>query len=135
MPNTQDALFRPLELPCGEILKNRIAKAAMSDSLGDGQGNPTKEQIHLYNRWAKGGLGLAIIGEVQPTPDYAEKPGNLVLDPNSHLDNFATLAAQGSANGAKLWIQLGHAAPWHTRRSARPKAPARLIFPACPVRP
>ena len=129
MPNTQDALFRPLELPCGEILKNRIAKAAMSDSLGDGQGNPTKEQIHLYNRWAKGGLGLAIIGEVQPTPDYAEKPGNLVLDPNSHLDNFATLAAQGSANGAKLWIQLGHAGAMAHPPISAPKGPSALNIP------
>ncbi|MEM9763821.1 MAG: oxidoreductase, partial [Pseudomonadota bacterium] len=39
------ALFQPLELPCGVILKNRIAKSAMSDSLGNGGGDPTDVQI------------------------------------------------------------------------------------------
>ena len=35
---TQTApLFDDLRLPCGVILNNRIAKSAMSDSLGDGQ--------------------------------------------------------------------------------------------------
>ena len=45
-------LFRPLELPCGLVLPNRLAKAATSDSLGDGVGNPTLAQMRLYERWA-----------------------------------------------------------------------------------
>ncbi|MGI9433752.1 MAG: oxidoreductase, partial [Geminicoccaceae bacterium] len=45
-----DTLFQPFELPCGTILKNRIGKSAMSDSLGDGCGNPTDAQIRLYER-------------------------------------------------------------------------------------
>ncbi len=63
-------LFATLELPCGVILKNRIAKSAMSDSLGDGTGHPTAEQNRLYQRWADGGLALSIIGEVL---SYARK--------------------------------------------------------------
>ena len=74
------SLAEPLTLPCGVTLKNRIAKSAMSDSLGDGAGNPTDDQIELYERWAKGGLALSIIGEVQGSPHFAEKPGNLILD-------------------------------------------------------
>ena len=50
------SLFDPLELPCGTVLRNRIVKSAMSDSLGDGQGNPTEEQMRLYQRWAEGGV-------------------------------------------------------------------------------
>ncbi|MEL6601526.1 MAG: oxidoreductase, partial [Pseudomonadota bacterium] len=53
------ALFQPLELPCGVVLKNRVAKSAMSDSLGDGRGDPTDAQIRLYERWAEGGLALS----------------------------------------------------------------------------
>ncbi len=48
-------LFKALQLPCGVVLKNRIAKSAMSDSLGVGTGHPTAAQIRLYQRWAKGG--------------------------------------------------------------------------------
>src|SRR6056297_1973831 len=47
-----NSLFRPLELPNGTILKNRLVKSAMSDTLGDGWGNPTPEQGQLYETWA-----------------------------------------------------------------------------------
>lgn len=45
MPESTKLLFQPLELPCGTVLKNRIAKSAMSDSLGNGCGNPTDAQM------------------------------------------------------------------------------------------
>ena len=102
-------LFEPLKLPCGVILKNRIAKSAMSDCLGDGTGHPTAEQIRLYQRWAGGGLAISIIGEVQGTAGFAEKPGNLVLNEASDLERFRKLAERGGANGTQLWLQLGHA--------------------------
>lgn len=35
MPESTKLLFQPLEFPCGTVLKNRIAKSAMSDSLGE----------------------------------------------------------------------------------------------------
>ena len=72
-----------LELPCGAILKNRLAKSPMSDSLGDGEGNPTEAQIRLYERWAEGGAAVSFIGEVQGDPRFPEKPGNLVLGAHS----------------------------------------------------
>ena len=42
-----DMLRRPLELPCGAILKNRLAKSAMSDSLANGEDEPTAAQMRL----------------------------------------------------------------------------------------
>jgi 2,4-dienoyl-CoA reductase-like NADH-dependent reductase (Old Yellow Enzyme family) len=63
-----NALFQPLELPCGTVLKNRIVKSAMSDSLGNGRGNPTHAQIRLYERWASAGVAAMIVGEVQGSP-------------------------------------------------------------------
>ena len=39
------ALGRALELPCGATFKNRLAKSPMSDSLANGDGDPTKAQI------------------------------------------------------------------------------------------
>lgn len=59
------------------VLKNRIVKSAMSDSLGDGTGHPTDSECKLYRRWAKGGLAASIIGKVQGSPFFSEKPGNL----------------------------------------------------------
>lgn len=122
-------LAQPLNLPCGETLKNRIAKSAMSDSLGNGAGNPTEDQNRIYERWAKGGLALSIIGEVQGTPDFAEKPGNLVLNPHADLDKFARLARAGATDGAHLWPQLGHAGAMADALISAPKGPSALDLP------
>jgi len=101
-----NVLSQPLTLPCGVVFKNRIAKSAMSDSLCDGCGAPTDAQVRLYERWAEGGLALSIIGEVQGTPHYAEKPGNLVLNAHSDPEPFNALARAGSIKNANLWLQL-----------------------------
>ena len=122
-------LFEPLELPCGVTLKNRIAKSAMSDSLGDGTGHPTAEQIRLYLRWAEGGVALSIIGEVQGNAGYAEKPGNLVLNEAAELDRFRELAQEGGENGTQLWLQLGHAGALAYAPTSTPKGPSALDLP------
>lgn len=122
-------LFTPLTLPNGKVLKNRIIKSAMSDSLGDGQGNPTPTQIRLYERWAEGGLAASIVGEVQGDPRYPEKPGNLVLDDNANMAAFRELARRGSANNAQLWLQLGHAGALAHLPISTPKGPSAMEFP------
>ena len=124
-----NVLTQPLHLPCGAVLKNRIAKSAMSDSLGNGCGAPTDAQIRLYERWAEGGLALSIIGEVQGTPHFAEKPGNLVLDANSDPELFKALARAGSINKAHLWLQLGHAGAMADAPISNPKGPSALDLP------
>jgi len=124
-----ELLFRPLQLPCGATLKNRIAKSAMSDSLGDGTGNPTESQIRLYRRWAEGGAAVSIIGEVQSSPHYAEKPGNLVLDHRSDFQRFEQLAAAGSIDGSLLWPQIGHAGAMAYPEISRPKGPSAMDIP------
>lgn len=130
MAQTQTSpLAQPMTLPCGVTLKNRIAKSAMSDSLGDGAGNPTEDQIKLYKRWAKGGLGLSIIGEVQATPHYAEKPGNLIMSDHSDRNNLMHLAQAGAADGAQLWLQLGHAGAMADGQISSPKGPSALDLP------
>ena len=122
-------LFRPLELPCGVVLPNRLAKAAMSDSLGDGEGNPTSAQMRLYERWAEGRVGLSIVGEVQGDPHHAEKPGNLVLNERSDHDALRELARRGSANGTQLWSQLSHAGAMTHPPIGTPKGPSALDVP------
>jgi len=122
-------LFTPLTLGCGVILKNRIAKSAMSDSLGDGCGNPTPEQIRLYQRWADGGVAISIIGEVQGRADFAEKPGNLVLNAAADLVRFRELAKQGGRNNTQLWLQLGHAGALAYVPTSHPKGPSALDLP------
>jgi len=122
-------LFDPIQLPCGVVLKNRIVKSAMSESLGDGTGHPTDAQIRLYRRWAQGGLAASIIGEVQGNPYFAEKPGNLVLNASSDVSRFEELARQGAVNNAHLWLQLGHAGALAYKPTSTPAGPSALDLP------
>ena len=119
-------LNTPLVLPCGIRLKNRLIKSPMSDSLGDGTGNPTDAQTRLYERWAEGGAALSLIGEVQTNPHYPEKPGNLVLVAGSDMAGLRTLAERGSVNGAHIWPQLGHAGALAHLPVSKPKGPSPL---------
>jgi len=121
--------FESLTLPNGVTLKNRLIKSAMSDSLGDGRGNPTPAQIRLYERWATGGVAVSIIGEVQGDPGFAEKPGNLVLNDGSDGVAFRTLARRGSVQDTGLWLQLGHAGALSHPPISTPKGPSALDLP------
>lgn len=116
----------PLVLPCGLRLENRLVKAAMSDALGDGSGQPTDDQIELYRRWAHGGIGLSIIGEVQVDPRYPEKPGNLVAGAIRNRLLFERLAGAGAEHGARIWPQLGHAGALAHAPISRPAGPSAL---------
>ncbi|MEJ7799621.1 MAG: hypothetical protein WKF60_03825 [Ilumatobacter sp.] len=119
-------LATPLELPCGVVLKNRLVKAAMSDSLGDGAGRPTDQQIQLYRRWAAGGAALSLVGEVQVDYRYPEKPGNLVLGAGADNSLLRRLADAGSVDGAQIWPQLGHAGALAHPPISRPAGPSAL---------
>ena len=107
-------------------MKNRLAKSAMSDSLANGEGDSTPEQAHLYQRWANGGIGLSIIGEVQGDFRYPEKPGNLVFGKHSHQQALHSLVAKATINGAHLWAQLGHAGALSHTPISQPAGPSAL---------
>lgn len=132
MINTQhptSILSESIQLPNGTVLKNRLIKSAMSDSLGDGQGNPTEKQARLYERWAEGGVALSIIGEVQITSKYPEKPGNLVLGLESDVEKLRLLTQRATINGAHIWPQLGHAGALSHLPLSSPKGPSQLNIP------
>jgi 2,4-dienoyl-CoA reductase-like NADH-dependent reductase (Old Yellow Enzyme family) len=126
MKMSDNPMNQPLKLPCGVVLKNRLVKSPMSDSLGDGRGDPSAAQIRLYERWALGGVGLSIIGEVQTDPRYPEKPGNLVLGPQSNDALLKELTSRATIQEAHLWPQLGHAGALAHSPLSRPKGPSPL---------
>ncbi len=98
----------------------------MSDSLGNGEGNPTEAQIRLYERWAQGGTALSLIGEVQGDFRFPEKPGNLVLGTHSNQGLLQDLASRATANGAHLWPQIGHAGALSHLPISQPMGPSPL---------
>jgi len=121
-------LGRSIELPCGANFKNRLAKSPMSDSLADGEGDPTKEQISLYERWAQGGTAVSFIGEVQGDPRFPERPGNLVLTKDTDTAMLHSLMSRGTINGTHLWPQLGHAGALSYLPISQPQGPSALAI-------
>jgi 2,4-dienoyl-CoA reductase-like NADH-dependent reductase (Old Yellow Enzyme family) len=107
-------------------LRCRIAKPAMSDSLGTGDGNATPQHTGLYQRWAAGGVALSIIGEVQGDPHALESPGNLVLHESCDRSALAALCDAATGEGAHLWAQLGHAGALAHSAAGRPVGPSAL---------
>ena len=122
------SLAAPLVLPSGATLPNRIAKAAMSEVLGDPTtGAPTELLTRLYQRWGAGGAGLLITGHVIVDPDGRGEPGNVVVTDDRHLTALQRWATVAQAGGARLWMQLNHAGRQAPRRLIRrPLAPSEI---------
>jgi len=98
----------------------------MSDSLANGEGDPTEAQIRLYERWADGGTAVSFIGEVQGDPRFPEKPGNLVLADHTNQEMVRSLVSRAMIDGAHLWPQLGHAGALSHAPISQPKGPSAL---------
>jgi 2,4-dienoyl-CoA reductase-like NADH-dependent reductase (Old Yellow Enzyme family) len=103
---------QPLELPCGALLPNRLAKAAMTEGLADPAGLPTPELERLYGLWAEGGAGMLLSGNIQVDADHLERPGNVIIDREldaEELVRFRRWTAAATRNGNHFWAQLSHA--------------------------
>ena len=105
---TTATLASGLTLPCGAVLPNRIAKAAMSEQLGDRANRPTRRLDRLYERWGRGGAGLVITGNVMIDRRHVGEPRNVVVEDARDLPALRRWAAAGRAGGAALWVQVNH---------------------------
>ncbi len=112
-------------LPCGAVLTNRLAKAAMSEEMATLNGVPTAELEVLYRAWSLGGTGLLITGNIMIDPTAMENPRNVVLQSDTPLEPFKRWAEAGCVNGNQLWAQLNHTGRQTLRLiNAEPVAPS-----------
>lgn len=126
MPTIADSLT----LPCGAVLPNRLAKAAMTEGLADPQGRATPELERLYGLWADGGSGLLISGNVQIDRDHLERPGNVIIQgpqDEAALAGLRAMASAGTRAGGHLWMQISHAGrQTQVTVNPHPKAPSAV---------
>jgi len=129
-----DPLARPLPLPCGVTLPNRICKAAMTEGVADPLLRATARHERLYRTWGDGGAGLLLTGNVQVDRTDLERPGNVAIDASEPRsvsrearEALARWARAGTAAGNHLWMQISHGgrqSPWYVTR--RPLAPSAV---------
>ena len=125
---TPATLSDPLTLPCGAVLPNRIAKAAMTEGLAAGDNRGNARFVELYRRWGEGGAGLLVTGNVLVDRWHLERGGNLAIageQPKEALAWLADIARAAKAHGSHLWMQLNHAGRQTQKMiNRRPKAPS-----------
>ena len=101
-------LANPIQLPCGAIIKNRLAKSAMSENMAHSY-CPGVEFERLYSRWANGGTGLVITGNVMVDPTALNELNNVVISRENDFSSELTKWAEaGKVNDTHIWVQLNH---------------------------
>ena len=101
-------LNQPLRLPNGSVLRNRLAKAAMSEVLGTYDNHATRSLVELYRRWANSGIGMLITGNVMIDRRALGEPGNVAIEDESDLVMLQQWAKAATEQGAAIWVQLNH---------------------------
>jgi 2,4-dienoyl-CoA reductase-like NADH-dependent reductase (Old Yellow Enzyme family) len=102
------ALFQPLTLPNGAVLRNRIAKAAMEENLANTDHAPDERLCRLYGRWSEGGAGLLLTGNVMVDGRAMTGPGGVVVESLKHFTALRRWAEAGRSNGTHFWMQINH---------------------------
>ena len=91
----------------GVELKNRLVRSATHEGMADENGFPTENLFQLYERLAKGGVGLIITGY-----SYVNKNGKsdamMGIDTDEHISKYRELVANVHQNGAKIAMQINH---------------------------
>lgn len=104
----------------GLSAKNRLLKAATTECLStwDPQdlvkrGIPTPEVIRVYKRWAKGGYGMIVSGNIMLEYDQLEGAGNIIIPPDAPFSGprftaLTELVKASKQHGSLFIAQLSH---------------------------
>jgi len=99
-------------LPCGQVIKNRICKAAMTERIAKGNNLAHQGHVNLYHTWAEGDIGILLTGNVMVDQKNLEGPANVVIDSDNykdHLDVLRDWSEAGTKDNTQLWMQISHA--------------------------
>jgi 2,4-dienoyl-CoA reductase-like NADH-dependent reductase (Old Yellow Enzyme family) len=125
-----DALHQPFTLPNGAVLPNRLAKAALSESLARRDHSPGSRIKTLYRRWSGNGAGLVITGNVMVDRRAIGEPGNVVVEDERAFEDLVEWADIIKADGAVAWAQINHPGRQAPRTlTPQPVAPSPIALP------
>ena len=102
----------PITLPCGQVIKNRVCKAAMTERIALGNNYANEKHVELYKMWGAGEIGILLTGNVQVHRSNLEGPANVAIEETTYKDQLPMLknwAEVATAEGSKLWMQIAHA--------------------------
>lgn len=105
-------IAKPLTLPCGLELPNRVAKAALAESWAGKDWLPSHDLIKTYGAWGRGGWGMVLTGNVQVDVTYLGQPQDTAVNdrlPEEQLvASWREWAGSCSDSGTPFIMQLNH---------------------------
>ena len=108
MSDGPEILASPFTLPSGQVIKNRLVKSARSETLATPDNSVSDALVTLYRRWARGGIGLAMTGNVMVDRLALGEPGNVAIEDDRDLAALQQWVAAMHEHGALLYMQLNH---------------------------
>ena len=128
-------LFEKSEIK-GMELKNRLVRSATHEAMADDDGFPTDQLFKLYERLAKGGVGLIVTGYTYIARDGKFK-AMLGIDTDEHISKYRELVDHVHKNGAKIAMQINHCGRQTTKEftGTQPIAPSAVKEKAFLVMP
>jgi 2,4-dienoyl-CoA reductase-like NADH-dependent reductase (Old Yellow Enzyme family) len=112
-------------------LKNRIVRAATSETMATATGDATPELIKLYADLAQGGAGLIITGHIYVEPRGQYEPRQLGLDHSDRINPLSRVTQAVHRHGGVIFAELSHAGSQSLISGILPLAPsvvANAIF-------
>lgn len=119
-------------LPCGVQIKNRLAKSAMSENMGDAHHLPGEKFEKAYTRWALGGSAINLTGNVMVDSRHVGEAGNVVIEKGfKDFELLKKWAKAGTQNNTQLWMQINHPGKQSPRfMNKTPVAPSAIPLKA-----
>lgn len=120
-------LSSPFTLTNGSILRNRIAKSAMSENMASKGHLGNDKFTTLYKRWNHGGAGLLITGNIMIDSQALGEPNNIVIEEGIDLTPLKSWATCATEKQTHCWVQLNHPGKQSPKfLSKRPVAPSAI---------
>jgi 2,4-dienoyl-CoA reductase-like NADH-dependent reductase (Old Yellow Enzyme family) len=117
-------------------LKNRLVRAATSETMATDSGAATEALVRLYTDLASGGAGLVVTGHIYVEERGKYEPRQLGLDRDNRIDPLARVTAAVHRHGGIIFAELSHAGSQSLIREIVPLAPSivpNAIFARPPV--
>ena len=80
----------------------------MSEQLATVTGTPTEALERLYGRWARGGVGMLITGNVMIDRRSIGEPRNVVVEDDRDMEALRRWAAAATAHDTTAIVQINH---------------------------
>jgi 2,4-dienoyl-CoA reductase-like NADH-dependent reductase (Old Yellow Enzyme family) len=118
------------------VLKNRVVRAATSETMATNAGAATEALVKLYSDLARGGAGLIITGHIYVEPRGQYEPHQLGLDRDERIAPLKRVTDAVHWHRGVIFAELSHAGSQSLMADIEPLAPSivpNAIFARPPV--